>query len=104
MGKYKAKLEREQVLLGRFVDIGAELFAMMATCSRASALSREGTDQQREEAVQLADYFCASARLRIAELFRGLGANTDRQGYKLAQSVLNSEVKPLVDGIVHGEQ
>jgi alkylation response protein AidB-like acyl-CoA dehydrogenase len=104
MAKHGPKLEREQVLLGRFVDIGAELFAMMATCSRASALTAEGTDEQRKDAVQLADYFCQSARLRIAELFRGLAHNTDRQGYKLAQSVLNSQLKPLVEGIVRGEQ
>ena len=104
MAKHGPKLEREQVLLGRFVDIGAELFAMMATCSRASSLAREGTDEQQKDAVHLADYFCESARLRIAELFRGLGHNTDRQGYKLAQSVLNSQLKPLVEGIVRGEQ
>jgi alkylation response protein AidB-like acyl-CoA dehydrogenase len=104
MAKHGPKLEREQVLLGRFVDIGAELFAMMATCSRASALSREGSEEQRKEVVQLADYFCASGRLRIAELFRGIGRNSDRQGYKVAQSVMNSQIKPLVDGIVRGEQ
>jgi alkylation response protein AidB-like acyl-CoA dehydrogenase len=104
MAKHGPKLEREQVLLGRFVDIGAELFAIMATCSRASALAADGADEQRKDVVQLADYFCESARLRIAELFRGLGHNTDRQGYKLAQSVLNSQLKPLAEGIVHGEQ
>src|SRR5439155_14670249 len=32
------KLERQQVLLGRFVDIGAEFFAISATCARAPAL------------------------------------------------------------------
>lgn len=104
MAKHGPKLEREQVLLGRFVDIGAELFAMVATCSRAAALAREGSDASRAEVVQLADYFCASARLRIDQLFDGLKANVDRQGYKLAQTVLNSQVKPLVDGIIRGDQ
>lgn len=94
------KLEREQVLLGRFVDIGAELFAISATCSRAQSLMRQGTESQQKEVLHLADYFCASARLRIDRLFAGLSENTDRQGYKVAQTVLQSEVKVLEEGIV----
>ena len=50
--------------------------------------------------MQLADYFCASAKLRIERNFDGLSKNTDRQGYKLAQTVLKNPVKPLEDGIV----
>ena len=94
------KLEREQVLLGRFVEIGAELFAMIATCSRASALAKSGTETERDEAIELADYFCASAKLRIDRNFQGLSNNTDRQGYKVAQTVLKNSVKALEDGIV----
>lgn len=93
------KLEREQVLLGRFVEIGAELFAMIATCSRASSLARSG-GEGADEVIQLADYFCASARLRIDRLFRGLHHNTDRAGYRLAQTVLKSEVPGLHDGFI----
>jgi alkylation response protein AidB-like acyl-CoA dehydrogenase len=104
MAKHGPKLEREQVLLGRFVDIGAELFAMIATCSRAAALAREGTEAQRQEVVQLADYFCESARLRVAQLFDGLKHNVDRPGYKLAQSLMASPIKPLADGIIRGDQ
>src|SRR5437667_5403201 len=36
------KLERQQVLLGRFVDIGAELFAVTAACARADGLLARG--------------------------------------------------------------
>ena len=35
MGRWQAKLEHKQAFLGRIVDIGAELFAMAACCSRA---------------------------------------------------------------------
>ena len=94
------KLEREQVLLGRFVEIGAELFAIVATCSRAAALAKTSDEAGRSEVLQLADYFCASAKLRIERNFDGLSKNTDRQGYKLAQMVLGNSVKPLEDGIV----
>ena len=94
------KLEREQVLLGRFVEIGAELFAIVATCSRATAIAKTAAAAERDEVMQLADYFCASARIRIERNFDGLSTNTDRQGYKLAQTVLKNSIKPLEEGIV----
>ena len=102
MAKHGPKLEREQVLLGRFVEIGAELFAMIATCSRAASLMKKSTETEAGEVLHLADYFCSSARLRIARLFTGLSHNTDRSGYKLAQTVLKSEVKGLDDGFLRG--
>ena len=40
MGRWQAKLEYRQAFLGRIVDIGAELFAMAAACSRAEMLAR----------------------------------------------------------------
>lgn len=79
MARFGPKLEREQLLLGRFVDIAAELFAMTASCARAAAMP---------EKVPLADYFCRSARLRVEELFRAASRNADRDGYKLAQTLL----------------
>jgi hypothetical protein len=81
MVRFGPKLEREQLLLGRFVDIAAELFAMTASCARASTLGDE-------QAVALADYFCRTAKLRVANLFRELSRNEDRRGYKLAQQLL----------------
>ena len=94
------KLEREQVLLGRFVEIGAELFAIAATCSRAASIAKTAAPGEREEVLQLADYFCASAKLRIERNFDGLKHNTDHSGYKVAQTVLKSSVKSLEEGIV----
>src|SRR4029077_18961348 len=42
MLRHGPKLEREQLLLGRLVDIGTELFAITATCLRAEALAQSG--------------------------------------------------------------
>ena len=92
------KLERQQVLLGRFVDIGAELFAVTAACARADGLLARGGNNK--ELLSLVDYFCRSARLRIERNFRGLHHNTDRQGYRLAQEVLDGKHDRLADGIV----
>ena len=94
------KLERQQVLLGRFVDIGTELFAIAATCSRAQGLidSRAGADTR--ELLDLVDYFCRSARLRIERHFQGLRHNTDKPGYRLAQAVLAGKHESVEQGIV----
>ena len=81
MARFGPKLEREQLLLGRFVDIAAELFAMAASCARAATLHDEASRA-------LADYFCRAARLRTDDLFRALHHNEDRRGYKLAQKLL----------------
>ena len=99
MVRFGPKLEKQQVLLGRFVDIGTELFAMAATCSRADQLAKRGTDEGKD-ALQLADYFCETARLRIEAKFDGLGHNADSKGYKLAQKVVAKTPAYLRDGIV----
>lgn len=86
MARLGPKMEREQLLLGRLVDIAAELFAMTATCARASSLADEAN-------VSLADYFCRTGRLRVANLFRELGRNEDRRGYRLAQKLLLDQAR-----------
>ncbi|HEX8691902.1 MAG TPA: acyl-CoA dehydrogenase family protein [Longimicrobium sp.] len=85
MGKYQAKLERKQAVLGRFVDIGAELYAMSCVCVRAHDL-RDGPNGK--EAVRLADVFCRRARLKVKKLFHDVWDNADDATYKLAQDVL----------------
>jgi hypothetical protein len=101
MVKHGPKLEREQMLLARFVDIGTELFAQVASATRAQALLKEGRD--RGEVIALVEHFCANSRLRIEEAFGGVGKNTDRMGYRLAQSILAGSSAFLYEGIVHKE-
>ena len=93
MARFGPKLERQQILLGRFVDIGTELFAITASCSRAQSLDTE-------EARALADYFCRISRLKIEALFRDVHGNRDNEGYRLAQRVLAGEFNWLQDGIL----
>jgi hypothetical protein len=92
------KLEREQMLLRRFVDIGTELFAIAASATRAQALIEKGVD--RNEVLPLVRHFAAEARARIASDFRGVRDNRDRMGYRLAQQMLKGPSDWLLDGIV----
>jgi alkylation response protein AidB-like acyl-CoA dehydrogenase len=95
MVRYGPKLERKQAVLFRAVDIGAEIFAMSATCSRAMMLAKSG----QKEAIALADTFCREARLRVDEHFRNFYGPNDENMYKLAMSVLKGEHAWLEHGI-----
>jgi len=96
MALYGPKLEREQVLLGRFVDISTELFAIAAACGRAQAL-------RDPSAIDIADVFGRNARLRIEKLFHGIHHNADRADYKLAQRVLSGDYAWLEAGMLRKE-
>jgi alkylation response protein AidB-like acyl-CoA dehydrogenase len=100
MVRFGPKLEKQQVLLGRFVDAGTELFAMAATCARANQMLASGPDKDGGEWLQLADYFCREAKLRIAASFRGVGANNDARGYRVTQEFLKRDDHPLTQGLV----
>jgi alkylation response protein AidB-like acyl-CoA dehydrogenase len=89
------KLEQRQLVLFRAVDIGAELFAMSAVCSRAQMLAKRGSPN----AVDLANVFCRESRLRIADHFRNLFGANDASLYRLSQRVLKGDYEWLESGI-----
>ena len=81
MGRYQARLEQKGHLLGRIVDIGAELYAISCAVVYATSL---GTAEARE----LADLFAKQARRRADRLFHELWSNDDAEQYKAAQGIL----------------
>jgi hypothetical protein len=87
MAKHQAGLEKKQVLISRAVEIGTELFAMAAACSRAVAMAKEGGGK----AYKIADLFCRRARRRIEGHFAGLASNDDPLHYKVAREVLDGD-------------
>jgi alkylation response protein AidB-like acyl-CoA dehydrogenase len=98
MARFGPKLDREQLLLSRFVGIATELFAISATCSYAQHLLGQG--KASEEVLSVANYFCRSARLRIDNHFAGTHRNADKRGYQLTQELLADKHAMLRDGIV----
>ncbi|ACL41696.1 acyl-CoA dehydrogenase domain protein [Pseudarthrobacter chlorophenolicus A6] len=99
MGRWQAKLERKQAFLGRVVDIGAELFAMTACCSRAEMLLR--TDPGRAaSAYELAEAYCEQARVRVDEYFDQLWRNTDDGDHRLTRKVLAGDYAWLEEGVL----
>jgi alkylation response protein AidB-like acyl-CoA dehydrogenase len=96
MARWQGGLERRQGFLARIVDIGAELFAMAASCVRAQSLRERGD----ASAAQLADVFCQQSRLRVERLFDALWQNTDVIDERLAASVLDGRYTGLEAGVI----
>jgi alkylation response protein AidB-like acyl-CoA dehydrogenase len=99
MTRYQAGLERKQAVLGRIVDIGAELFAISSAVVYADTISKEQPDRA-ESAFELADLFAQQARRRVGLLFGALWANDDDAGYALAQKVLAGRYEWLEGDVV----
>lgn len=99
MGRWQAKLEHKQAFLGRIVDIGAELFAMAACCSRAEMLLRTHPEQGAA-AFELAEAFCEQARVRVDEYFDQLWRNTDDGDHDLSRKVLAGDYAWLEAGVL----
>jgi alkylation response protein AidB-like acyl-CoA dehydrogenase len=97
MARFGPKLQYKQAVLGRLVDIGAELFAMSSACVRAQHMKNRANGR---EAVRMADVFCKRSRHRIGMLFDELFDNADAPTYKLAQEVVRGEHEWLESGII----
>jgi alkylation response protein AidB-like acyl-CoA dehydrogenase len=97
MVKLGAQLERRQLVLFRAVDIGAELFAMTAACTRAQRLAQDG----QGNATEMADLFCREASVRIDGYFRQMFGPNDVALNTVAQHVLASDYSWLEQGIAN---
>jgi hypothetical protein len=99
MTRYQAGLEQKQAVLGRIVDIGAELFAISSAVVYADTLKAD-QPEHGEDAYALANLFAKQARRRADALFAELFSNDDGANYELAQDVLGGRYKWIEEGIV----
>ena len=96
MAKFGPKLEKEQLILGNFVDIGVDLFVMATTLSYADhLLAQNPADQSPQE---LADLFCREAHRRIEANFRAVKSNNNRSYRKVAGLFMDGGLGWLADG------
>ena len=98
MAIYQQGLEKKQLILGKLMEIGTELFAIAATCSYATMLSKDKKGDK--SVISLAEHFCILSRRRIKERFKSLKDNYDKSSNKLAEDVLNGDMKWLEDGVI----
>ena len=99
MTRYQAGLERKQAVLGRIVDIGAELFAISSAVVYADTIAKKHPER-RDEVFELADLFAKQARRRAGDLFRGVWQNDDDANYTLAKKVLEGRYTFIEQGLV----
>ena len=99
MARWQGGLERKQGFLARVVDIGAELFAISASCVRAAMIAAD-TPEQGKAAYQLADTFAEQSRHRIERLLDALWHNTDAADERLSARVLDGAYTWLEEGII----
>src|SRR5512135_2953008 len=86
MVRFGPRLEKKQAVLGRLVEIGAELLAISAACSRAHAMTRKNPGDKGP--MELADVFARQARLRVVQKFHDVWTNADDATYTAARHVL----------------
>jgi hypothetical protein len=98
MVRFGPKLEKRQAVLGRLVEIGAELLAITAACSRAHAMVTR--DPINQGPLELADVFSRHARRRIEDRFAAVFDNDDLATYAAAQQVIRGEHAWLEQGMV----
>jgi len=98
MVRFGPKLEKRQAVLGRLVEIGAELFAITAACSRARAMVEQDPSNRGPE--ELADLFARHARRRVEDRFAAVFRNDDVRTYATARKVLDGTHHWLEQGIV----
>lgn len=89
MLRHGPKLEKKQVLLGRFVEIGADLFAMTVSMAYARHLIESGKGD-RGDLVPTVKYFCRLSHGKIESLFREVGKNADAEGCRVARAMLEA--------------
>jgi alkylation response protein AidB-like acyl-CoA dehydrogenase len=103
MARWQGGLERKQGYLARVVDIGAELFAVSASCVRAIMIAADSPDEGKA-AYQLAATFAEQSRHRTERLLDDLWHNTDATDERLAERVLDGRYTWLEEGIIDASE
>jgi alkylation response protein AidB-like acyl-CoA dehydrogenase len=83
------KLEREQLVLGRLVDIGAELFALSCAIGFAQSKidDRSSSKEEINRVTSLVNYLARLAHAKCDELLRNLFSKSDHAGYAIVKAL-----------------
>jgi alkylation response protein AidB-like acyl-CoA dehydrogenase len=98
MAVYGPKLERKTLILARFVDVGADLYAMAASLSYAEALLAQ--DPSNKTINDVVDMFCRIARKRIKASYKRVwDRGYDNLVDKVGKEFIEGQLSWMVNGI-----
>ncbi|MBX3179029.1 MAG: acyl-CoA dehydrogenase family protein [Candidatus Hydrogenedentes bacterium] len=97
MARYQQKLEREQLIMANFVDIGTDLFVMAALLSYTDALLEKS--KHKEELQRVADLFCREARARVKANLKAVRKNHNSLYNRVSADAMDGKFEWLCDGI-----
>ncbi len=101
MLRHGAGLEKQQPLLARLTEIGAELFVLTAAVLRADSLIRHGiSDSERRQIEDLIECLAAKRRAAIRGRFQHIRRHHDRQTYRFAQ-MLREAIPGCLQSVKH---
>ncbi len=95
--KFGPKLEREQLILADFVNVGTDLFAMAASLARAERLLADHSGDQ--DLQNVVDLFCCNARKRIEAAFNSVKRNHNRLIDKVSRSYVDGKYTWMVQDV-----
>ncbi len=98
MMRFGGGLERKQAVLGRLVDIGAELFVTTAVCVRAQQLVAANPGDRTP--YELADAFGRQSRERVKTTFRQLFRNVDGVTSRVAGQAMAGAYSWVEEGAI----
>ena len=98
MVRFGPKLEKEQLILGHYVDIGTSLFAMAASLSKADGLlASEASTPGVQDVV---DTFCSATRREIRDHFRAIEACTPKAEKRVRRDFMDGKLSWMVDDVM----
>ena len=97
MARFQQKLEREQLIMANFVDIGTDLFVMAAVLSYADALLP--TVEHKAELQQLVDLFCTDAEDRVKANLKAVTRNHNRKYSDVSKDAMDGKFDWICTGI-----
>lgn len=99
MARYQTRLEKEQLLLAHFVDIGTDLFAMAASLARTEHALKTSPDNKALQ--DMVDLFCVQAKARIRRNFAGVCCNPYKKVGKVSNAMLAGEYNWILTDIIN---
>lgn len=94
MVRYGPTLDKQQLLLGRLVEIGTELFIISVCALRVDLLLKQQPEKKSEYA-QLMNVVFNQSKLKIENNFRAMRKNNDKRNYSLCKKILTGDFKFL---------